>query len=610
VAGTAVEQALAALRSGAAAPAVDHIQAHLRAAPDDAQARELLAVALAQLERFVEAERELRWLIAWNPAAAQYPVYLAALLLQLNRDVEASELLSRVLSRHPDFAPALMNMGITELRLGKPESAVDHFRRLRRLAPASAAIGVYEARALIGLERLEEAKALLSAMPDPVAAGPDVASDVVATMAAAGDAARAEELARRAVAANPTHARLRGQLAHLLENLNQVEAAEDLAATLPDGDATAMRLRARLAYRRGDHQRAIALLDALGAEVGQRSGGGADAERVAQLAFDRAQVLDRLGRYDEAFSEAARGNALDRAAFQKMNPHQPVKGGLSELRARPKSAALQPQVLRRGIVEPSAEKSPVFLVGFPRSGTTLLDQMLDAHPGVAVMEERPMVAAVLTELQRTAGGEAAFLAQSVPSEAARLRAVYWREAARFGRLKTADEVFIDKNPFNLCHADLLQYLFPEARWIFAFRHPLDNILSCHLQRFRYTAYSHGFWSPEETAAIFRDAFNIWMQFRGQMQLRVFDVRYEALVVNTKEIISQLISFLDLPWDDAVLRHYEHARGRRIATPSYDQVVRPVYRDAVYRWRCYAGPLAGAAILLKDQISALGYNEID
>jgi hypothetical protein len=266
-------------------------------------------------------------------------------------------------------------------------------------------------------------------------------------------------------------------------------------------------------------------------------------------------------------------------------------------------------VVHRQRATAAADESPVFIVGFPRSGTTLLDQMLDAHPSLQVLEERPALEAVVAELGRLPGAYPAALADCTGPALDALRQVYWDAADRHIARQPGRRL-VDKYPFNLVRIHLGMTLFPRAKWVFAVRHPCDVVLSCFMQNFGFTDTTHGFWSLEQTASIYAQVMGLWLEQRQRLAPDCLDLRYEDLIADFEANARRLLEFLDLPWDPRVLAYYEHARTRRIATPSYAQVVQPIYRSAQNRWLNYRPWFAAVESRLAPLAQRLGYPRWD
>jgi hypothetical protein len=255
-------------------------------------------------------------------------------------------------------------------------------------------------------------------------------------------------------------------------------------------------------------------------------------------------------------------------------------------------------------LEPGERTAPVFLVGFPRSGTTLLDTVLMGHPGVLVLEEEPILERVGAEL-----GGMERLAGLAAAEAESLRTLYFDEVDKLLPEAPA-HIVIDKLPLNLLAIPLIHRLFPDARIVFAQRHPCDVVLSCFIESFAINDAMANFLDLGDAARLYDLVLTFWQRCRDGLPLAVHDVRYESLVADLEGEARPLLDFLGLPWHDAVLDHQRTARARgTILTPSYSQVIRPLYREAIGRWQRYREQMAPALPLLAPWAAQLGYGDI-
>lgn len=248
------------------------------------------------------------------------------------------------------------------------------------------------------------------------------------------------------------------------------------------------------------------------------------------------------------------------------------------------------------------EPSPVFLVGFPRSGTTLLDQILDSHPSIQTLEEIPIILSLAKEYE-------ALAAESAPDGETRrqIQARYFELVSAHINLLPGSTL-IDKLPLNINTAPLIVRIFPNARFILALRHPLDVCMSCFMQPFGPNEVMLNFARLDSTAQLYHHTMRLWLRIEHEMGLVVHRIRYEDLVQDFDAEVRRLLAFLELPWDDRVREFAAHAAGRgRINTPSYHQVTRSLNRDALYRWRRYERQLAPIVPVLAPYINAYGYS---
>lgn len=229
---------------------------------------------------------------------------------------------------------------------------------------------------------------------------------------------------------------------------------------------------------------------------------------------------------------------------------------------------------------------PVFVVGFPRSGTTLLEQLLDAHPELVSFDEQPFLQHIVRRL--TADGGTVFdKVQNLTQQQWReQREMYFNEIALVAPDKREQHA-VDKNPLNMVRLPALQNFFPKSQVILAIRHPCDVVLSCYMQHFRAPAFALTFETLESTAQMYDKVFSHWYQSSEQLKLPVLEWKYEDLVANTEARARDLFEFLNLPWHDELLAFTERAKSKgTIKTPSYTQVVEQVNARSVGRWQAY------------------------
>ena len=248
-----------------------------------------------------------------------------------------------------------------------------------------------------------------------------------------------------------------------------------------------------------------------------------------------------------------------------------------------------------------ANHQPVFFLGFPRSGTTLMDQMLSGHPCIEVIEERELLLPA-REALRSFGQPQDWLqlddSQLQPAREAYMEALeHWRE--------NEGSLLIDKQPLNAAYLPIIQRLFPKAKILLALRDPRDVILSCLFQPFDLVGAMPYFLEPSSAVDYYDAVMRIVMDYKTRFA-NWHSYRYEDLTHDREPVLRGILNFLDLDWDAAVLRHEHQARRKNIATPSYANVVKPVYQHAAGRWRQYNTELAPWIPDLNDWAERLGY----
>lgn len=319
-------------------------------------------------------------------------------------------------------------------------------------------------------------------------------------------------------------------------------------------------------------------------------------------------VLDELGRYGEAFAAYRTG----KDKFRLMGEKQFSADG--RVSARDAADAIH-RNFRHHPIEPPLRplKAPsdlacehVFLLGFPRSGTTLLEQVLASHPNVVNLQELPALAAASGDLLDQPDGYFQICTLSDENWQA-MRQAYWTSVRGFG-VEPSGKVFVDKMPLNTVWLPIIWALFPNAKVLFAVRDPRDVVLSCFRRAFDLNRAMYEFISLDGAARYYDTVMRAGETYRAACPLPVFEVRHETLVSDFEPELHRICEFLHLDWSDELLGFAEKARSRRIRTPSARQVVRGINSDGVGHWRRYEKALAPVRHILDPWAARFGYPE--
>jgi Flp pilus assembly protein TadD len=312
-----------------------------------------------------------------------------------------------------------------------------------------------------------------------------------------------------------------------------------------------------------------------------------------------SKIFDTLGDAAGAFAEA---DAMNRAVydFDKWRS----RGGdyRSNLR-RLADAITESWVDALPRLGQGARTSPIFLVGFPRSGTTLLDTFLMGHSEAEVVEEMHMLGA--TELVL---GRVTELPQKSMPTLEQARDAYFAELDRHVDDASHRRV-VDKLPLNMLGLPVIYSLFPDAKVIFAQRHPCDCVLSGFMQSFVMNDAMACFLAIQDAADLYDAVMDVFARSRNLLPLNLHTLVYEELVSDPEAALRPLVEFLGFEWDDRMLDHRATARERgAIITPSYDQVVQPLNKKPSGRWRRYEKQLESVLPLLLPWAARLGYSD--
>ena len=247
--------------------------------------------------------------------------------------------------------------------------------------------------------------------------------------------------------------------------------------------------------------------------------------------------------------------------------------------------------------------SPIFLVGFPRSGTTLLDAILSSHKKIKVVEEQPILKNTLSLVPEKNKQNFIFENKKI------LAKKYIYELNKHIDLtKNKDKLIIDKLPLNIVHMRSIHQIFPESKFIFCIRHPLDCILSCFIQNFELNEAMVNFLDLKRTAELYNKIMTIYSNFNEIPEKNIFNIKYEEIVKNYKSNTNKLLIFLKLRWNKEMNLYYEKVKKRDIIrTPSYKQVIQPIYKDSKYRWLKYKKNLKPIIPRVEKWIKYFDYN---
>ncbi len=482
-----------------------------------------------------------------------------------NRD--ALPLLLKAREQTPCHVDLLNALGECLSRLGRPREALEVFDTALAIAPDAR---LHFGRAM-ALEELSELDAARGAFEQALLLNPaqsEALSRLALLAVQRGDAACACELATRALAIDPREPAARIALASAaLEQKDMATAERQVSALVQDPNL-------------GPANRAYAL----------------------SLAGD---ILDAQDRTAEAFAAYAASKAVQRDAFA------PAMAGLESVRARELRLVdyfrrADAHAWRGSRQVREAEHTHVFLVGFPRSGTTLLEQVLASHSGVAAMEERTCLMDSAAEFF---GCDADLdrLATLSQGELDLWRDAYWKRVSETEPVLSRP-VFVDKMPLNAVFLPLIAKLFPHAKILLAVRDPRDVVLSCFRRRFAMNAGMFEFTALDTSAAYYALVMELVQVYSQKLALYLFPARHESLIADFGGEAQRLCDFLGLEFQDEMRGFASRAKGKNIDTPSNVQLARGLNDAGVAQWRRYRPQLEPVLPMLAPFVARFGYPE--
>ena len=623
----ALNALLGMLRAQAGDPkaAIRHLEIAHRAKPADIRIASNLAAALSADGDFRRAVEVATADLALSDPTRQL-ARIRGYAAQMSGDPAAAAIAyGHVVEAAPDDWEMWNNLGNARVAIEDLDGGIAALRRSAELNPESAPTRLNLARAVRWTGNFAEAERLLRVMADHF---PDDIMSLVDLHDLLKEQGRPDEellaVLRAASEREPDNVNLRlasaRQMVLMLE-MEQAEEAYRLALKQDPANAEAyigliivyehsrpdeLDELAAEAERAGIDPAALNLLRAVAHRRAKRYSEGLAA--LAHVPEDmeparRADLLGQfhegLGNYDEAFAAFARMNEVHAG-----DSSQPVERA-AELRRqlRERLELTTPEWIESWKAPPidPERAAPIFLVGFPRSGTTLLDTMLMGHPGLVVMEERPALSQVATEI-----GGFDKLAELDDEQVRSAQRRYFELAGSYVELHD-DKILIDKSPLLLNAVPVIHRLFPNARFILALRHPADSVLSCFVSNFRLNSSMANFIRLDTAAEFYDLTFQCWEQARRLLPIEVHTVVYEDLVANPEAELKRLSEELDLSWSDEMLDHRKTAATRGvITTASYAQVKEPIYRRSVGRWERYRKHLEPILPVLAPWAEKFGY----
>lgn len=519
------------------------------------------------------AEKLYRELIDQAPKLVDVYSNLAALLKATGRPGEGLEMCERALALTGANPNTFVNRGNILVALGRHEEALDAYVKALELNPNMVGAHLNLGNLLMDLQELDHAVRAFTRATELEPGNAEAHAGLGHTLSGLGRLREAEQCLRKAKALAPNYPDAHCRLGQLLLRKGELEEArtefEEAVRVKPDF-APALR---QLAESRKWEQPDTEFVDRLRAIADNPE---APLEHVAEACFALGNIYSDCSMYDEAFENYAWGNRarLGTRTFNAEDFDEYVGRLIAQFSA---------EFLRSRKGFGSSSNVPVFIVGMPRSGTTLVEQIVASHPQAFGANELQVMPRIGLSLTQRLGVNRPFpeCAASLPAGTAAALAREYEGIIRGIGGETADRI-TDKMPENFLYLGLIQLLFPRARVIHCRRHPLDNGLSIFFQNFSLrNLYECDLAS---IGLFYRGYVRLMKHWREALSMPMLEVRYEELVSELEGNVHTIIEFLELPWDNACLDFHRTSRG--VYTASARQVRKPIYTSSVGRWKNY------------------------
>lgn len=523
-------------------------------------------IQLLQNGQLDQAYQELSLQLSLSPNDAQLQFLLGEIMLRAGKAQEAMHAYNKTHQLAPNMTAALERLGMLFLQFGKAEQAVQCYEKAMKTAPGTLGIRANYATALLAANQHDKA---VDEYFELIRLSPKTSECYFSCLVVLDKMQDHEQLSRLVSLAK---------------------------ASCPDPNITTL-CEAMQLWADKQAKDAQQLLESIRFDESQEQIRKEEL-RVSTL----VRVCDRLGEYDTCMQYA---EAMNRISLQSA-PHTNKDQFLALIQSRMDYFTPEHLAHWQPLPKVASQDSPIFLVGFPRSGTTLLNNMLHGHPDVEVIEEQSMTFKMIAKYAQY-HQEMVGLKTLSAEELSSIRSAYFDELEKH-RSKGAP-LIIDKLPLNLISAGLIARFFPDARFILVLRHPCDCILSGYMNLFELNSSMASFLSLEDSAILYDKTMTLWEQYCDMLNLNVHTIRYEDIVRDRKSVLPSLVDFIGLPWDDALMEHDKTAQSRgHINTPSYNQVNQKIYQHATYRWQRYESYLAPQMTYLQKWIDRWGYND--
>lgn len=575
--------AVAEFESGRYESCLRFCRSALAATPDDVDLLTLMAMAAHASGELEVAADAFATLTRIRPDVGEYHANLGLMLRQLGHHDDAEARFRQALQLPHDVEGTLINYGLLLLNMGRVAEARHRFLDACEVGERPDA-RIYAALTCIDCGDTRRAQSLIPQKNVWPTLEPALRRDLTKALIYLGEIEDAERLlATDAEKADPV-AMVR--LATLYERTNRVDDAVALldrsrqyAGHDADMEADILNLEAALSVRGNDYPRARLSTQAL-LELKNLPPAS-----VANARFLLAKVADKLGDVDAAMAQLAMAHRIHFDLASDMLP-EIAESAEEPLRIALKWLTPEQALFPASSNDPGRDASPVFIVGFPRSGTTMLEQMLDAHPAYVSMDERIIIQYCVERMESKGLAYPYQLDELADADLDELRDLYWTESRKVANIAPG-MTLVDKNPMNLLRVPMIRRMFPSARIILALRHPCDVILSCYMQNFRSPAFMVACSTLERLAKSYVNAMRFWIHHQPLLCPDALVLRYEQTVSQFDRQVHVIGDYLGIT-DHAPLAAFaaHAARKKYISTPSYAQVTEPVNARAVARWEPY------------------------
>ena len=547
---------------------------------------------------FISAENNLKKILETNPKNVKALFLLGSVYLELNQLNNSIKLLNEVIDLDPKISNAYSNLGIIYIKQRNFKKAKIYILKSLEINPKN--LDAYNYLGLIYSELGEFENAI-----DKTKKAIEINKNYFPGYNNLGLIYKkfehftdAEIFFKKAILINSKFTNSYYNLMELYEKTNQNEKLHEVILEyekLFKENPISTLYKSHLLYKKECFSDAIKNLEILSFN----SNVSLEIDRVNLL----AKCYDKIDDIDNAFSYFEKSNILN---LKSINQEIDKNRFLNKIKIRIECFEKLNEI--KSYSSPKKKNfKPIFMFGFPRSGTTLLDTILRSHPMIDVIEEKPATNNLINTLNNLTNNSLININDIDNKKIEEINLNYFNEITSYTKKIDSKKFFIDKMPLNIIYIAEIQKIFPEAKFIISLRHPCDCVLSSFIQNFKLNDAMSNFLNLNDTARLYDLVMKLYTIYKKKFSFNFTEIKYENIVTNFNPEIKTLLEFLEIPWDDSVLEYQKTAKQReRIFTPSYDQVIKPLYTKSIGRWIKYKSKLSSVYSTLKPWIREFSY----
>lgn len=557
------------------------------------------AKKLIKNKNFDKAEKLYKKILREFPNNFDANYFLASIKAQKNNYLDSKFYMEKALSVNPNLPELNNNLGLIYLNLNETEKSISFFKKAIELNRNYILAYTNLGMAYVSLKKVLDAKqSYLKAIeidPNNLLANYNLAN----LFKRLGDHENSETYYKKSIEINPNHLPSYNNIMDLYDKSNQNKKLDKLITTAEKifkNHQVINSFKAKLLYKKKQYEEVVSLLENMNFLPEQIIQKQASYEVLAKS-------YDKIGNYEKAFKLFQMLNEImDQRKDQTVDKKIYLKTTKDRINFFDNPKRLNwdlPKV-------PDDYQDPYFLIGFPRSGTTLLDTILRSHPSIEVLEEIPIINRFIDELYIKKNFTFNDLEKIKPELIKEMREYYFNQI-KFYKKDSNKKITIDKMPLNIVHVGEIIRFFPNAKFILALRHPYDCVLSCFMQNFMLNHAMANFLDLNDSSKLYDLTMSLWKIYTKNFSINYQVIKYEDVISDFKKTIKDLLKFLNVSWSEDVSQFYKTAEKRGIiSTPSYNQVNQPIYSNSMYRWKNYEREFVNSKHLLDNWVKEFNY----